>query len=179
MALNKASSSVQRFFAGVAEYIFQAELGVADPPLVDYLSDMLIRFLRMDVVHKVRALNGKPVLQVADMVAEADERLGDARRAVHQHIGDYTLFWAGLYPETLRKLRNQQTKDQFVDYCSQGKRAYWIASTIESSKNQDVPAEVLTRLSEQFEMCAYGLREVRREWERRDDDGRKSSILLV
>ncbi len=56
-------------------------------------------------------------------------------------------------------------KDHFIDYCAQGKRSYYIASTF-----GDAPfhgeAVVLRRLSDEFELCAYGLSQVRREWER-------------
>jgi hypothetical protein len=104
------------------------------------------------------------------MVAEADVRVGDARREVHRHIGDFTLFWTGVYPEALRRLRSPAKKDYFVDYCAQGKRAYWIASEIEAAGESDAPGELLERLSVQFEMCAYGLGQIRREWERRDPD---------
>ena len=88
-----------------------------------------------------------------------------------------TLFWTGVYPESLRELRSVEKKDFFVDYCSQGKRAYHIASTIKTDRSEDTPDEVLQQLSDRFEMCAFGLGEVRREWERRDDaEGR---ILLT
>ena len=68
--------------------------------------------------------------------------------------------------------------DRFHDYCSHGKQAYLIASSIETDNDQDAPNEVLERLGQQFEMCAYGLREVRREWERRDDEERPPQLLL-
>ena len=88
---------------------------------------------------------------------------------MHRHIGDFTLFWAGLYPESLRKRQGQVRIDQFEDYCAHGKHAYLIASGIEG--RDVIPAnDVLERIGQQFEMCAYGLREVRREWERRDAD---------
>jgi hypothetical protein len=159
-----------RFFAGICEYVFEGHLGVADPPLVDYLSVLMLRFARLDTVHRVRNLAGRPALEVADMLNEAESRIGLARRDVHRHIGDVTLFWTGVYPESLPKLRAVEKKDFFVDYCAQGKRAYYIASTIETDRNEDTPNDVLQRLSFQFELCAYGLGEVRREWERRDDD---------
>ena len=161
-----------RFFAGSCEYVFETRLGVADPPLVDYLTDLMLRFARLDTVHRVRNLSGRPVLEVADMVAEAENRIGLARRDVHRHIGDVTLFWTGVYPESLPKLRAVEKKDFFIDYCAQGKRAYYIASTIDTDRDEDTPNELLERLSAQFEMCAYGLGEVRREWERREDDGK-------
>jgi hypothetical protein len=56
-----------------------------------------------------------------------------------------------------------------IDYQQQGKRAYWIASTIPVEK-EVAPADILQRLSEQFELCMYGLSEVRRQWEERDGE---------
>ena len=164
---------LNKFFAGLCEHIFEARLGVADPPLVDYLSDLMLRFARLDTVHRVRNLSGRPAVEVVEMLLEAEHRVGLARRDVHRHIGDVTLFWTGVYPESLPRLRSVERKDFFVDYCAQGKKAYYIASTIETDRSEDAPNEILQRLSEQFEMCAYGLGEVRREWERRDDAPRR------
>ena len=160
---------LSRFFSGLCEYVFEGRLGLADPPLVDYLSGLMLRFARLDSVHRVRNLTGRPVVEVADMLTEAEGRIGLARRDVHRHIGDVTLFWTGVYPESLPALRAVEKKDFFVDYCAQGKRAYYIASTIKTDRDEDTSNAVLERLSNQFEMCAYGLGEVRREWERRDD----------
>ena len=164
--------TLRRFFAGISEQTFQTQLGVADPPLIDYIADLLVRFVRSDAVYKIRSLTGQPLVQVAAMLAEAEERVGEARRDVHRHIGDFTLFWTGVYPEALSRLQNSTRKDHLVDYCAHGKRAYWIASTLTSEDDQDnTDCEILSRLSREFEMCAYGLREIRREWERRDDVG--------
>ena len=159
-------STVHRYFAGLAETTFQSELGVVDPNLTDYLSQMLVRFVRSDVVHRIRGISGRPLLTIPEMVSEASSRLGDAQRELHQHIGDFTLFWAGVYPEALRCAeKDEQDSEQFLNYCRYGKQSYKIASTIESSEPTKVSARVLDRLSEQFDLCCYGLREVRRQWE--------------
>jgi hypothetical protein len=170
---------LSRFFAGLCENVFESRLGVADPPLVDYITDLMLRFIRSDTAQRVRNPSGKPLEQVVDMLTEAEARIGSARRDVHRHIGDVTLFWTGVYPESLRELQSRDRKDFFVDYCQQGKRAYFIASTIETDRQEDASAAVLNRLSQHFEMCAYGLGEVRREWERRDDQGDAPKPLLI
>jgi hypothetical protein len=157
------------FFAGVAEYAFETRLGIADPPLVDYVTDLLTRFIRFDTLYPVRDLAGRRLADVDKMLAEAEARIGDARREVHRHIGDFTLFWTGVYPEALRRA-DSGPRDRFVDYCTQGKRAYFIASTIPSEKEAG-QQEVLERLSQEFELCAYGLNEARKEWERREPGG--------
>lgn len=178
MLSDGTASELQRFFTGLSEYVFHSQLGVVDTQLVDYVSDLLVRFSRTDTMHRVRLLDGKRATEVVAMIAEAEKRLGEARREVHRHIGDYTLFWTGVYPEALRELQAKDTGDQFISYCAQGKRAYRLASDI-SCEGRQVSSELLMRLSNQFEMCAYGLREIRREWERRDGDGRSEVPFLL
>ena len=67
-------------------------------------------------------------------------------------------------------LFRSETKDGFLDYCRQGKRAYAIAAEIEGGHDRP-SSDLLQSLSDQFEMCAYGLREVRREWEEGESNG--------
>ena len=172
-----ANNTLRRFFSGIAEYVFQCQLGVVDPPVVDYLTDMLMRFVRHDLLYRIRDLHGRPLTEVVEMLLEAENRIGDARREIHRHIGDYTLFWTGIYPEALRRMTDASKKDHFVDYCQQGKRAYMIASEIEAH-DEKTPRDVLVKLSDHFEMCAYGLREVRRAWENQDDDPAPGMLLV-
>jgi hypothetical protein len=158
---------LRRLFAGLTEQTFLTALGVGDPPLVDYLSLLLSRFVHIDAHYRLRNAQGKQLSEVADMLLEAESLPPEARtrREYHRHIGDFTLFWTGVYPEALRRLRSALCKDHFIDYCAQGKRSYYIASTFAEDPYRD-EAPVLRRLSEDFELFAYGLNQVRREWER-------------
>lgn len=162
-----ANHPLRRLFAGITEQTFLTVLGVGDPPLVDYLSELLSRFVHVDSIYRVRNAGGRRLEEVADMVLEAEAMPpeGRTRREVHRHIGDYTLFWTGLYPEAVRGMRAAPCKDHFVDYCAQGKRSYYIASTFADDPYRD-EAQILRRLSEQFELVAFGLNHVRAEWER-------------
>lgn len=167
MREDRRGQTLRRFFTGLTEYAFCARMGVADPPLVDYVAELLVRFVRNDELYAVRSVRGTRLFEVADMIAEAEQRQGAARRQAHRHIGDFTLFWTGVYPEIADRMRRSGGKDSLIDYQAQGKRAYYIASTIPVQKEQ-APAEVLQRLSKQFDLCVYGLSEVRRQWEERD-----------
>lgn len=158
---------IERFFRGLSEFIFHSKLGVADVQMVDYVSEMMLRFVRTDSLYTLRRSDGQRAKYVFQMMGEAEKRIGVARREVNRQIGDFTLFWSGMYPESLR--RGKGTPDGLIDYCRQGKRAYAIAAEIEGGSDRP-PGELLFRLSEQFEMCAYGLREVRRQWEEGGDD---------
>ncbi|MDX1964858.1 MAG: hypothetical protein SFX18_17040 [Pirellulales bacterium] len=159
---------LRRFFAGLTEFTFEARVGIADPTLVDYVTELLTRFSHYDEIYRVKNLYGRRLDQVSDMLLEAETRPAPLNREVHRHIGDFTLFWSGLYPEALRWMQAAPRKDAVLNYKELGKRAYRIASTIPPADNPEENT-VLERLSHDYELCLYGLNELRREWERRDD----------
>lgn len=171
-----------RLFAALTQQTFMTELGIADPRLIDYITGLLTRFVHIDNIFPLRSLAGKRLEEVAEMLAEAEApyRRASSTREFHRHIGDFTLFWSGVYPEALKLLRAPGRKDHLIDYCMQGKRSYWIASQYDDEPYRE-EAPVLRRLSEQFELCVYGLSRVRREWENldRESGGRFPRSLLV
>src|SRR6188474_1025856 len=66
---------LRRFFSGIAEHTFASDLGVADPALIDYLSELLSRFISMDAIHRLKLsdqVSGRSLEQVADMLFEAE-----------------------------------------------------------------------------------------------------------
>lgn len=160
-----SADQLKRLFAALTEQTFQVEYGVADPPLIDYLSDMLVRFVQIDAIFQVRDVVGKRLDEVAEMLLEAEQRESNPKREIHRHIGDFTLFWTGVYPEALKRLKAFDRKDALIDYREQGKRSYFIASTFDDEPYLD-EAPVLRRLSDEFELCSNGLRQVRKEWQR-------------
>ena len=155
---------LRRMFAGITEHAFLTTLGVADPPLIDYLSALLTRFVHNDDLYRLRGTSGQPLTELAEMVIEA-ERLpagGRTRRDYYRHIGDFALFWTGVYPEAVERMRGRG-KDAFVSYTAQGKRGYLLTSRLEEEQHHDAEADLFRRLSDQFEVCAVGLRKVREE----------------
>jgi hypothetical protein len=136
------------------------------PELSHYLSDVLVDFTHRDNLFRIRDARGKPLEEVAEMLVEGDVSLNassfNREREVHKQIGDYTLFWTGVYPEMLRYLRSSGRKDHLVDYVDQGRKSYRIASTFEHEPYAS-EAAVLRCLAEQFETCMYALHMVRRE----------------
>lgn len=155
------SHPLHRMFRGLTEQTFLAELGIGDPKLVGYVSGLLVKFVPSAGLWAVRDAEGRRVIEVASMVAAAEDALDDDRRRDgHRHVGDFTLFWTGVYPEALPRLRPHGSADNLIDYQLQGKRSYYLASTLAGDE-----APILRRLSAEFELCAFGLSRVRREWE--------------
>ncbi|MEM6690467.1 MAG: hypothetical protein AAF664_13625, partial [Planctomycetota bacterium] len=94
-------STLDRFFCGLSEFVFHGKLGVTDVQVVDYVSDLLTRFVRVDAAARVRNSRGRPVTELFGLLVESERRVGLAKREVNRHIGDFTLFWSGMYPEAL------------------------------------------------------------------------------
>jgi hypothetical protein len=155
-------SDIDRFFRGLTEYAFHARLGVVDPAVVDYVSLLLVRFLRLDAWAGA-APAAPDAATVARLLDEARRHAAAEARAEFRQIGDATLFWSGLYPEALRRLRHSGPQDDLGDYREAGRRAYWLVSTLEP---EDAAEERLLfeRLAHDYDLCVEGLGEVRRVW---------------
>ncbi len=106
----------------------------------------------------------------------------DREREVHRHIGDFTLFMAGLFPEYLRRLKSAGMiyhKDFLVDYVKTGKRSYRIVAEFGNTEAaMDIP--LFRKLSENFELCVTGLGFVRSDLDRLQDPAyRQAKEILL
>lgn len=157
-----------RLFQGLVEHAFCVRLGFANPPLTDYLTELLARFVHVDRLFALRNVGGRPLQEVVEMLLEAyfpEPMTFQQRRALlHRHVGDFTLFWSGVYPEGLARLRAASTGDRLIDYIDQGKRSYRLAADAERPE-QPAEAVVLDAIAEKFEDCVAGLGLVRKGWE--------------
>lgn len=150
-------ADVDRFFHGLAEYAFHTRLGVVDPPIVDYVADLLVRFVRQGPLVTPPVRFGSTA--ASDLVEAAEAGAGRDAVAACRRIGDLALFWSGLYPEALRS----GPVAPFEQVCETGRRAYRMASELEPA---DAEAERLlfVHLSHEYDVCVAGLGEVRRAW---------------
>ncbi len=162
-------------FAGVVENTFHEQIGLCEPRLTDYLADLMVEFLHIDTLNVIRRAHGKRPEQVAAMLAmvTGDRMDSETERdcLMYRRIGDYSLFWSGLYPESLRRPR-LRVGDVLINYVEQGKHSYAAAARL-TTDDTEPPASLLQSLSEEFEACVHGLGLVRRSWEDcRGDGGR-------
>jgi hypothetical protein len=163
---------LRRLFGGLVEQVFMAELGICDTHLTDYLSALLSDFVHIDAIYRLRTVDGVVIREVSRAQAEAylgPEIAGAARtRVINRYIGDFTLFWTGVYPESLRS-RRRGGVNRLEEYLIHGKRSYGIASEL-SDQSADPPAVLLRQLSQEFESCVHGLHLVRESWEQLDSN---------
>ena len=163
---------LRRLFRLLTERNLVGKLGYEDPDVIGYLTDLLTDFTHVDNVYKIRSVSGDRVEEVAEMLLEGDllHRAAsvEREREVHKHVGDYTLFMAGIFPEAIRRLRARRalvSRDALIDYVTTGKRAYHIVAEFTSGEYGDA-APLYRKLSEQFELCVFGLGHVRSDLDR-------------
>lgn len=148
----------------VSHSLHQTDGLLAEPDVEDYMARLMLTFLHTDRIFAIRDKSGRRLASVAEMVAEGDIRLNadsfEREREVHKHIGDFILFWSGIYPEFLRHLKLHFGCDLICDYTRQGRESYYVVSTFDHAP-YDREANTFRKLSSRFEEYTFCLRQVR------------------
>lgn len=165
---------LRRLFAELVARRFYRDVQVHEPRVVDYVAGLLTDFTHVDALYRVRNARGQRLEDVGQMLVESDPRLAaasfDRERAVRKHIGDYTLFLTGLFPEYVTTLSRRSIRlDAFIDYVKVGRESYRIVSAFDQFEYRD-EAPLFRQLADSFELCVFGLNLVKRDLETLRDD---------
>jgi len=169
-ALDMAGEShpLEQMFVELVGRHYAEEIGVRDPQIISYVAHLLAEFCDAEQLCKIRNSAGKPLNDVGEMLLESDPVYGpapsfDRERQVRKHIGDYTLFFAGMFPESINHYRlRKQRLENFVEWMKAGKESYYIVSKFEYFEYAKV-APLFAQLSSKFEECVFGLNRVKNE----------------
>jgi hypothetical protein len=180
---------LRRLFGTLTEKSFTETLRWPDFNVTEYVSNLLVEFTHADSLYRLRSQQGNQLDSVVEMLYESEVLLqADSLKReleVHRHIGDFTLFMTGLFPEYLRRLKSASMiyhKDFLVDYVKTGKRSYAIVAQSGQSDETEMKdqGQLFRKLSENFELCVTGLGFVRNDLDRMQDPTYRSArdILL-
>jgi hypothetical protein len=164
------SHPLQQLFVELVGRHYAEQIGIRDPQVVSYVAHLLAEFCEADQLFKIHDAAGRPLTDVGEMLMESDPVYGpapsfDRERQVRKHIGDYTLFFAGMFPESINHFRlRRQRVENFVDWIKAGKESYYIVSKFEFFEYTKV-APLFANLSQHFEQCVYGLNLVKNDLE--------------
>ena len=153
---------VSAFFAECLHEKLHDKLGVFGADEVEqYLSEMLSRFLSFDKIYSIRDAQGQRLTSLASMLAEGDIRQNatsfEREREVHRHIGDFLLFWSGMFPEYLKA-----SSEPLVEVEKQGSFSYHVVSTFDYDPHSTT-VPMFKKLSEGFDVFREGLNMVRKD----------------
>ena len=156
------SHALQELFTDLIHQHFDRDIGLRDSEVQDYIVNMLAEFCEREQLFKVCDATGRPLGDVGEMLLESDPIYGpapsfDRERQVRKHIGDYVLFFSGMFPESINHLRlRRQRLENFVDFMKAGKESYYIVSKFDQFEYARL-APLFAKLSKEFESCVYGL----------------------
>jgi hypothetical protein len=122
-----------------------------DIELTVYISDLLVRFVYTDNLYKLKNAAGERLVYIVDMLLAADGANFQLKREVRKHIGDYSLFILGLFPESLDHPRRPLNPEYYVE---QGKESYSVVAEMDQYKPT---ASLFRKLSDKFEYCISAL----------------------
>ena len=161
---------LRAFFSTLVEKHYSETVGLRDSEISGYVANMLTEFCDTEEMFKVRDESGRHLHDMGEMLLEADPVYGpapsfDRERQVRKHIGDYALFFSGMFPESINHYRlRQQRLENLVDFVKAGKESYYIVSQFDLFEYAKV-APLFAKLSREFEACVYGLNVIKNELE--------------
>lgn len=161
---------LRQLFQEVVRRNFVRGAQLHDAEIADYVSGVLTDFTHVDNLYRVRNARGRRLEEVAEMLVESHPLLDapsfDREREVRKHVGDFTLFFAGLFPEAIASLPRLRpfSIDTFIDYVAAGKESYGVVAAFNLFEYRD-EAPLFRRLSDRFEQCVFGLNLVKGEIE--------------
>src|SRR5579884_3051556 len=170
MALEiSANHPLRKLFAELIQKHLVGAARLEDPQIAGYVGDILVTFTHVNNLYRIRDARGKRLEEVSEMLIASNPLLQgrsfDREREVRKHIGDYTLFLTGLFPEYVASLPRRGLRlDGFLDYLKVGKESYGIVSSFDLFEYRN-EAPLFRQLSDRFEACVYGLNLVKQDLE--------------
>ena len=168
--MNRNTNPLQQLFEEVVQECYRSGPELNDAELSSYVAGVLADFSETEHLYRIQNAQGHPLRDVTDMLIASDPVYGDAgsferERQVRKHIGDFSLFFAGMFPESAT-WRHRNHQDGLRALVRVGKESYYIVSQFNVFEfEQEAP--LFSRLAENFEACTYGLGLVRKELEKR------------
>ena len=155
------SQTLGNFFEELITRSFHQRLGLVDSEITSYVSDLLTQFNRTENLYRIRDSQGRPLEDVGEMLLASNPLFEaasfDREREVRKHIGDFTLFFVGLFPEAVNRWRLRRKRlDSMVDFVKAGKESYYIVSEFNQFEYKSV-APLFKKMSDHFETCVFGL----------------------
>jgi hypothetical protein len=157
-----------RFFDRATRQTF-GDLRLDDEQAARYLTELLTRFARTDALRAADLLPGLRLDTVVDALLHIERSwewgspgfAPTEERTVRRHIGDYTLFMSGLFPDHVQRVAAASY------YRHEGQRAYRFLSET-ARTGAETEAALFRRLADRFEQWAGALTYMRKVYFRQD-----------
>ena len=139
MGKGQQNGELHQFFRACIKRSFR-ELGLHDPAISNYVSDVLTAFARTDALYRVQAPHHKGNAHtLVDILSEhyveaqphiLEQSKAKREREFRKYVGDYALFMSGLFRAFVE---NNQALDY---YFQEGQRSYQKVSELDAALYQ-------------------------------------------
>jgi hypothetical protein len=105
--------------------------GIDDRSLADYLAALLLEFGTHDRAHRLRAADDQTYNYLLEIVSDLEEQApGGGVRAfeLQAHLGNYSLWLAGLFPDFIAAVQRRRAGPDVTYYDAWGRRGYGLAA---------------------------------------------------
>jgi len=152
------SVSTRFYFYVLVRNVFRRS-GIQDRPVADYVAEVLAEFARTERARCVVPGQADPLDYFFEMLAalpEADERTGFCIRA---HIGNYSLFLSGVFPDRIRFRAEGRGFPDVKYYDALGRTHYRAAGDHRLAQRYELAA-IFNTLSDRFETTRLALNDM-------------------
>lgn len=137
---------------------------LGDKSVVNYIANLLSIFVKSDRLHRIHRNDEHTHHYLTDMIQEAVEADSHRQFLIYSHIGNYSLYMTGLFPQWIeyrRRYKHRPVTTQF--YINFGRESYERASAHAMAREYELD-EVFFRLSIMFDVYKEALNHLARQY---------------
>lgn len=128
LALRSVAVPSAPLFAYVAVRHTLRTAGIDDRDVADYVAALLLEFGTHDRHLRIRPRDDETYQYLVDIVAELTTEQGERGFLLRVHLGNYSLWLAGLFPDRIAYRRGRAGGPDLSYYDALGRRGYDLAS---------------------------------------------------
>jgi hypothetical protein len=150
--------STHFYFYVLVRHVF-LRAGLQDRAVADYVAEVLAAFSHAERARCVVPGQANPLDYFFEMLAALQTADDRTRFHLRMHIGNYSLFLTGVFPERIRARAEQRGFPDLRYYESLGRSQYRVASDHRLAQRYQL-ADILGTLSERFQTTRRALNDV-------------------
>jgi hypothetical protein len=157
LAIRSLAVPSAALFAYVAVRHALLAAGIDDRPLADYLAALLLEFGRAERSTRPRAVDDQTYHYLVEIVHDlADEASAERRFHLQVHLGNYSLWLAGLFPDFIAVRRRRRGGPDLPYYDALGRQGYAAAAQHSLAERYGV-ADIYRAAAERFPAVRHAL----------------------
>jgi hypothetical protein len=137
---------------------------LGDKRVINYIANLLSIFIKTDRAHRIHSHDEHATQYITDMIQEAAE--ADTRRQflIYSHIGNYSLYITGLFPQWIEYRRHYKNRPVSAQFYVNFGREYYERASAHALAREYALDEVFFRLSIMFEVYKDALNHLARRY---------------